>query len=271
MTEEQFFEGVASYKLLTKKEVGQNFLIDASVCKRIVDSLDLQPGETALEIGCGAGSLTYFLKDHEDCEIDVIDIDEAMLLKVTNDFKAFPKLHIQYGNAAKFDYSKYDKIIGNLPYYITSLIIENAVLGAIKSKKMVFMVQKEAADRILAKPKTKDYSPLSVVLSLCYRCKKLFNVGRNSFVPAPHVDSSVFELVRMEGVSIQEGAEIFKLCTSLFALRRKTIFNNLKNLVHDADKASTILARSGIREQARPEELTPQEYQALNKALKESL
>ena len=266
MNEEQFFDNVASYKLMTKKEVGQNFLVDASVCHRIVDALDLQEGEYGLEIGCGAGSLTYCLKD-KPAKMDIIDIDESMLVKVQGDFKDYPNLHIQYGNAAKYDYSPYDKIIGNLPYYITSLIIEKALLGGVKAKKMVFMIQKEAADRLLAKPKTKDYSPLSILLSLCYTSKKLFNVSRNCFVPAPHVDSTVIEIVRNEAVSLEDGAATFKLANALFHFRRKTIFNNLKNVVQDADKTSTILAAQGIKENARPEELTPEQYLRLMKTL----
>lgn len=266
MNEEKFFETVESYKLMTKKEVGQNFLVDSAVCSRIVDALELSKGEYGLEIGCGAGSLTFFLKDKET-DVDVIDIDEAMLLKVKGDFSDYPNLHIQYGNAAKFDYAKYDKIIGNLPYYITSLIIEKALLGGTNAKKMVFMIQKEAADRLLAKPKTKDYSPLSILLSLCYESKRLFNVGRHSFVPAPHVDSTVIEIVRKDAVSLEEGAAVFHLANSLFHFRRKTILNNLKNVVQSTDKASTILARQGIKENARPEELTPEQYLQLMKAI----
>lgn len=266
MTELEFFENVASYKLMTKKEVGQNFLIDASTCKRIVDALGIQKDERVLEIGCGAGSLTYFLKDSEG-EIDVIDIDEAMLLKVQKDFENYPHLHIQYGNAAKFDYAPYDKIIGNLPYYITSLIIEKAILGGVKAKKMVFMIQKEAAERILAKPNSKEYSPLSILISLCFDSKKLFNVSRNCFVPAPHVDSSVIQLRRKSDLSLEEARKTYDLANALFAFRRKTILNNLKNTLHDGDKASKILHTQGIPENKRPEELTPNQYLDLMKAI----
>lgn len=266
MDEASFFERVASYKLLTKKEVGQNFLIDPSVAKRIVNALDIQEGERVLEIGCGAGSLTYFLAEHSN-PITVIDIDEAMLLKVKEDFASVDNLQVEYGNAAKYEYASFEKIIGNLPYYITSLIIEKALLGGTSVKKMVFMVQKEAAERLLAKPKTKDYSPLSILISLCYDAKRLFNVGRNAFVPPPHVDSSVFELVRKDGISLEEGAKVFALATELFKFRRKTIYNNLKNLLHDGDKASTILAERSILENARPEELTPEQYRLLATAI----
>src|SRR5574344_1307779 len=100
MNEDKFFEGVASLKLLAKKEVGQNFLIDPRTAESIVNALDIQEGERVLEIGCGAGSLTYFLSRYSN-EIDAIDIDEAMLLKTGKDFEKMENLHVIYGNAAK--------------------------------------------------------------------------------------------------------------------------------------------------------------------------
>ena len=258
MTEIEFFENVASYKLMTKKEVGQNFLIDAPTCKRIVDALDIQKDERILEIGCGAGSLTYFLKDSEG-EIDVIDIDEAMLLKVQKDFENCPHLHIQYGNAAKFYYATYDKIIGNLPYYITSLIIEKAILGGVKAKEMVFMIQKEAAERLLSKPGTKDYSPLSIYISVVSKARKLFNVPRNAFAPAPHVDSTVIELEFNERHG-DKAAKMYRFALAMFLQRRKTILNNLKNYLHSAEKAAEILEKMGIPATYRAEQILPEQY-----------
>ena len=269
MNEESFFQNVASYKFLTKKEVGQNFLVDASSAKRIVDALMIAPNEKVLEVGCGAGSLTYFLSNYDN-GMDIIDIDEVMLSKVKEDFKSHSNLNIIYGNAAKYDYRSYQKIIGNLPYYITSLIIENVLVGGENLQKAVFMIQKEAADRLLAKVGTKEYAPLSVLMGLCYQSKRLFNVSRNAFVPAPHVDSTVIEIVKTNEVPLEEGVAAFKLATALFRFRRKTIFNNLKNIVHDGDKTSTILAATGIDEKSRPEDLTPLDYLRLSKAIKEA-
>ena len=262
MTKDKFFEGVATYKTLAKKEVGQNFLIDADAAERIVSLLEEKENDHVLEIGCGAGSLTYFLS-LGPAEALAIDIDEAMLAKTGADFEGNPYVQIKKGNAMKFDYSGFDKIVGNLPYYITSGIIEQVLLGAVKCQKAVFMVQKEAATRILAKPNTKDYSPLSVYISIVSSSKKEFNVGRSSFTPAPHVDSTVISLTFNERHN-EAAAKMYRLACSLFLQRRKTIYNNLKNYLHDGDKAKQILDANGISYNARPEELTPEQYWALS-------
>ena len=149
MDKESYFERIAEYKLLAKHEVGQNFLVDPGVCERIVSLCEIKSGEKVIEIGCGAGSLSYFLNESEGSS-DLIDIDEGLLAKLEEDFKGSDKVKPTYGNAVKWDYAPYDKIVGNLPYYITSLILEKVFLGASNCKKAVFMVQKEAAERILA-------------------------------------------------------------------------------------------------------------------------
>lgn len=112
MDKRRFFEGVESYRLLAKHEVGQNFLIDSEVAERIVSLLDIKPGEKVIEIGSGAGSLTYFLAESEG-EVTAIDIDEALIAKLEPELG--DKVNVTYGNGAKWDYAPYDKIIGNLP------------------------------------------------------------------------------------------------------------------------------------------------------------
>lgn len=267
MNEDKFFEGVASLKLLAKKEVGQNFLVDPRAAESIVDALDIQEGEKVLEIGCGAGSLTYFLSCYSN-DIDAIDIDEAMLLKTGKDFEKIGNLHVVYGNAAKWDYSSYDKIIGNLPYYITSLLVERALMEGKKAKRMVFMVQKEAATRLLSRPGSKDYGPLPIYASLVTTPKKLFNVGRNSFTPIPHVDSSVIRFEIIPESHNEEVKETYKFAQSMFLQRRKTIFNNLKSYLRDDAKAKEALASCGIEMTRRPDAIEPLEYLSLYRAVK---
>ena len=265
MDERAFFEGVASYRLLAKKEVGQNFLVDAKTASFIVDALDIQPEEKILEIGCGAGSLTFFLAQSKG-NVEAIDIDEAMLLKTGKDFQNRPNLEVKYGNAAKWDYAPYDKVIGNLPYYITSLLIERALLTGTNAKAMVFMVQKEAGDRLLAKVGTKDYGPLPILIALLSNAKKSFVVRRGCFAPAPHVDSVVlrFEMKPERDPDIEKA---YKICNALFLQRRKTLLNNLKNMIHDGEKARRILSDLSLSENLRPEQVPPETYLALAKML----
>ena len=266
MNEEKFFEGVAALKLMAKKEIGQNFLIDPRAAERIVNSLEAKEGEKILEIGCGAGSLTYFLSSLP-CHVDAIDIDEGMLTKVQGDFEGIDNLHIQYGNAAKWDYSSYDKIIGNLPYYITTLLIENCLLGASKASKFVFMVQKEAATRLLAGPGTKDYGPLNVYLALSGKLKRQFNVGRNSFSPIPHVDSAVLSIDLDQNRDKEFLKQVYRFASSMFSKRRKTILNNLKSYLHDEQKALDALDKAKIEKNRRPDAITPAEYSSLFSSL----
>ncbi|MBE6127383.1 MAG: ribosomal RNA small subunit methyltransferase A [Erysipelotrichaceae bacterium] len=264
MDKHRFFEGVESYRLLAKHEVGQNFLVDYDVAERIVNLLDIQKGEDVLEIGSGAGSLTFFLSETNG-EINAIDIDEALIAKLQNELG--DKVSVTYGNGAKWNYAPYDKIIGNLPYYITSLLVERAILTGTKAKRMVFMVQKEAGERLLASPGTKDYAPLPILIALSAYAKRAFNVRRSCFAPAPHVDSSVL-VFDMKAERDEDVLKTYKLCQSLFLQRRKTLLNNLKNYLHDDEKARGLIASLGLRETVRPEEVTPEQYLSLTKRIK---
>lgn len=264
-TKEHYFEEIASYKLLAKKEVGQNFLIDCDVARQIVEALDIQPGEKVLEIGCGAGSLTYFLAQSEG-QIDAIDIDEAMIAKISGDFESEKNVHCFQANAMRFDYSSYDKIIGNLPYYITSGIFEQVLLGAMKANTAIFMIQKEAADRLLSKPRTEDYSALNVFLSLSGDTERLFRVSRDCFAPAPHVDSSVLRIQFAKSHN-EEAISAYHWAKRLFLKRRKTLVNNLRANGFTPEECEAILSDNSIPMSARPEELTPSQYLALSQTI----
>ena len=250
---------------MAKKEVGQNFLIDPSAAKRIVDAAHINPDDKVLEIGCGAGSLTYFLGE-SNANIEAIDIDEGLLLKIQNDFKAKDNVNPHYGNAMEFDYSSYDVIVGNLPYYITSGIFEKVLLGFKQAKRCVFMVQKEAAERILAKAGTKEYSPLSILLYSVSKPKKEFNVGRNSFAPVPHVESTVISLEMKTGIDHAEIEKMHQLCNKLFLQRRKTVLNNLKAVLGE-EKAKEALAKAGVSPMARPEQIEVEKYLMLSRVI----
>ena len=256
MDERHYFDTIASYKLMAKHEVGQNFLVDVSAAKRIVDEADIQEGEKVLEIGSGAGSLTFFLAQAKG-KIEAIDIDEGLVAKLQEDFKDSVDVH--YGNAAKFDYAPYDKIIGNLPYYITSSLIERALLLGVNAKRMVFMVQKEAGERILSLVGSKDYGPLPILLRWLAEPRRAFAVKRDCFAPAPHVDSVVL-LFQMKQRLDLDIAKAYRFVESLFLQRRKKLQNNLKNLLHDGEKASNAIQKAGLDSDVRPEQVSPEAY-----------
>ena len=259
MDERHYFETIASYKLLAKHEVGQNFLVDADAAKRIVNEADIQKGEKVIEIGSGAGSLTFFLSQSEG-DVEAIDIDEGLIAKLQGEFEGVVNVH--YGNAAKFDYAPYDKIIGNLPYYITSSLIERSLLLGIRAKRMVFMVQKEAGERILSLVGGKDYGPLPILLRWLSEPRKAFAVKRDCFAPAPHVDSVVlsFSMKPRPDLDVQKA---YRFVESMFLQRRKKLLNNLKNYLHDGEKARNAILKAGLGEEVRPEQVSPEEYLTL--------
>jgi 16S rRNA (adenine1518-N6/adenine1519-N6)-dimethyltransferase len=259
MDEEHYFEKVGEYKLLAKHEVGQNFLIDIEAARRIVASAEIQPSDRVLEIGSGAGSLSYFI-DKSEAESDLIDIDEALVLKLQEDFGGNPKTHPQMGNVMRWDLSPYTKIIGNLPYYITSAILERILLEASSAQLAVLMVQKEVLTRLSAKIGSEDYGPLPILLQFRADFARIFNVARSSFSPAPHVDSSVFLLRFHKDVSLSEAQELYAFVSQLFLHRRKTILNNLTTVTKDPVKAKDCLVKAGIAETRRPEELSLAEF-----------
>lgn len=258
--ENEYFENVASYKLLAKHEVGQNFLIDRNVCKNIVSSLEIKEGDRVLEIGSGAGSLSYYLSQYKE-EIDLIDIDEGLVTKLQNDFAGIDNIHPQIGNAMRFEMSGYTKIIGNLPYYITSGILERILLDAKDIKRGVFMVQRETYIRLNSSLGNKDYGPLPLLIKYRAKMNKLYSVPRTCFSPAPHIDSLVFSLDFFEDKNdMEKTRKLYSLISALFLHRRKTILNNLTAYIKDSAKAKEVLQKSAILPTKRPEELTLDDY-----------
>lgn len=255
MNEAAYFEGIRQLKLMAKKEVGQNFLVDPEIAGKIVDLLDPAEGKV-LEIGSGAGSLTYFLSER-GFEGTAIDIDPGLVSKLQNDFEKNPKIDIEQRNVLKTDLSTYSQIIGNLPYYITSKILEKVLLDAKICAKVAFMIQKEAFDRIMAKPGTKDYGPLGILMSLEGAAKKEFVVPSSAFVPAPHIESIVFSYTFSKDRNLDEAASFYRFLNKLFLNRRKTVYNNLKGLTGDAKKAEQALVESGISLEERAENIAP--------------
>lgn len=263
MNQENYFEKIKSYKYLANKSLGQNFLINPETAGKIVENLQLNEGETVLEIGAGLGSLSFFLVDSK-CSIDLIDIDERMLSFLNDSFGGRNNVTIRRQNILKQDLSNYDKIIGNLPYYITSGIIEHILISAKNAKRIVLMTQKEVYPKLL-----KDFkSPLSLLLNYVCEISSPLSVSRNNFTPVPHVDSVVFTLVPNENIKKDENKELLKLMKQLFLHRRKTILNCLQNITKDKAASEKILKEMNVNPLLRPEQLDIDFYISLLKVLK---
>ena len=262
MNEKEYFEKVKSFKLIANKSLGQNFLINPQIAEKIVGLLNLKEGDRALEIGAGLGSLSFFLAK-SPAESQLIDVDERMLMFLDEQFKDFKNIEVKRQNILKHNLSGFNKIIGNLPYYITSGIIEKLLLNANDAKTIVLMTQKEVYPKLLSSNK----SPLSMFLNYVADISSPTDVGRNNFAPVPHVDSVVFVLTPNDNIKNEDNEKLFKVMKQLFLLRRKNILNNLSNLVKNKEKAREILEKMGINTNKRPEELPIDFYINLLKML----
>lgn len=246
-------------KHIFKKKFGQNFLNDKYIINDITSSINPKEDDLIIEIGPGSGALTRNLvKYNSNLICYEVDTDlENTLNQIKND-----KTQIIFDDFLKRDINKdiekirYKElyIIGNLPYYITTPIILSIIESKIKVKEMVFMVQKEVAERFSSKPGSKEYGAISVLLNYYFDIKKLFNVSRNKFYPIPNVDSSVIKLIKKENLLEVDFDKFNKLIRDSFQFKRKNIRNNLKT--YDLEKIDSVLNKHGLSINNRAEELS---------------
>lgn len=216
-----------------KKSLGQNFLIDNNIKRKIVDSASIDSESLILEVGPGNGAITKLLVE-KDVPVIAFEIDTRLkseLDKIKSD-----NLKVIYGDFLNVNLDdvlknyKYSNIhlIANLPYYITTPII-NKVISEVCIDEMIIMVQKEVGDRFKAKPGTKDYNSLSVFLQYYFDIEKVVLVGKNSFIPRPKVDSIVVKFTRKkELLYVKDEEMFFKFVRDSFKQKRKNLRNNLR-------------------------------------------
>ena len=247
------------------KDYGQNFLIDPNISSRIVESLKIVEKDNVLEIGPGLGSLTHFLS-LQTKEITVVDIDRRMCEFISY---IYPDVNIINDDIRKVDISNYDLIVGNLPYNITTELVEFLLTNATKAKRLVLMCQLEAFDRFNDLSGA-SYGPLSVYLHLLGDVKKIFNVKKGCFYPVPKCNSVVFEIT-LKNLTKQEREtyyQVYKLTKQLFLARRKTINNNLSSYLSSKEKCLIVLNKLGIDPLTRPEQIPFNKYLELYNTLK---
>lgn len=248
-----------------KKSLGQNYLTDENICRNIVNAFEIEPGEHIVEIGPGKGALTrYILEKTSNLTVIELDRNNCALLK-----EWFPGLNIINRDFLKLDLNELLsnsveklRVIGNIPYNITSPIIFKLMDNRTIVKDAQLMIQEEVARRITAEPNNKEYGIPSILLNVFGSSKLLFKVSRNCFYPKPKVDSRIiyFDFSVSQEEKVNDVAFFRKLVKTAFGTRRKTLRNSLKNIDVDLSKAEFDLGR-------RAESLTINEFIELSNRL----
>ena len=262
------------------KSLGQNFIVNPEVCPRIAYESGVDKDMCALEIGPGIGVLTKELAKRAK-QVLAVEIDEALPPVLAETLAEFDNVTVLGADVLKIDVLKTARehfgdtpfvVCANLPYYITSPILMKLLEEGCGAESITVMVQKEAAQRIAAKPGTRDCGALTAAIHYYSEPEKLFDVGKNSFVPAPKVDSSVIRLkIRKEPpVSVPDEKYFFKVIRASFGQRRKTLANSVSGgLGLTKDEILCALERCGLSPTARAEELSLEDFAAFSAALAE--
>jgi len=244
-----------------RKRFGQHFLHDQTVIARIIAAFGPRPDDAVVEIGPGKGALTVpLLKQLK--KLQIIELDRDLGADLASRLPS-DRCHVIIQNALKFDFSQLAvnphslRIIGNLPYNISTAMIFHLLDQQASIRDMHFMLQKEVVERMNAAPGSRDYGRLSVMLQLHCRCEYLFQVGPGAFTPAPRVDSAVVRLIPhkqklLEGQALKVLEQIVK---RMFSRRRKTIRNGLRGILEEAD-----INHCGVDPGQRPEQLDPAQF-----------
>ena len=248
------------------KDYGQNYLLEPELAKRIVDLLDIQDDENVLEIGPGLGSLSHFLSLYENSEITLVDIDERMIIFLKIIYNQ-DNVSLVLNDIRKHDVSQYDKIVGNLPYNITTETVVYLLENARRAKRMVLMCQAEAFPRF-NDLKGKEYGPVSILIHLLGKSTRNFTVKPGSFYPIPKCSSVVFTIDIDRNNDFDKALSVYRFSKKVFLNRRKTIYNNLSSLLGDKGQSLELLNKANIDQTKRPEELTPSEFVTLYNCVK---
>ena len=242
-----------------RKRFGQNFLQNPLIIDHIIQSLHLQTCDNVLEIGPGLGALTQPLL-HQLNRLTAIEIDRDLQAHLTNAYGADGKLTLIPADALTIDYSQFGpqlRVIGNLPYNISTPLLLHLVHYISHISDMHFMLQKEVVDRIAAHPGSKAYGRLSVMLQYYCDVEHLFDVPPEAFHPQPKVDSAIVRLTphTTSPYPTIEFAALERLVAHAFSMRRKTLANNLKPIISAAELTSL-----GIDPVLRPEQISVMDY-----------
>ena len=265
------------YGFAPLKRFGENYLIDKNIKDKIIREAGISKSDTVLEIGPGMGALTIDLAD-TGAEVFAVEKDlKAFKILQELVFGKYPNLHLYSEDILKFDIKKTVgsgkiKVLGNLPYYVTTPIIELIIQNGDIVDSALIVIQKEVAARLSARPGSKDYSSISCFVQYYMLPEYLYTIKRASFHPVPEVDSSLIRLsTRAEPpVKVKDEELFFRIIRGSFNQRRKSIINSLsREAVLDAAKSdlTAVLKRAGVDPSSRPEDLSLSEFASIANAI----
>jgi 16S rRNA (adenine1518-N6/adenine1519-N6)-dimethyltransferase len=251
-----------------RKRFGQNFLVDGNVIDNIVDAIAAKPDDNLIEIGPGKGALTKpLLKQNPN--LTVIELDRDLVANLYKLHGQYPHLRVVEGDALKTDFSQFSKagklrIVGNLPYNISTPLLFHLLQFRHLIHDMHFMLQKEVVERLGAAANNKNYGRLSIMVQYCAQVEALFDVPPESFAPAPKVDSAIVRIRPFQQLPYpaQNESLLANLVTTCFQFRRKTLRNSLRKF-----RGDDIIAALPIDTNLRPENLSVQDFVSLANTL----
>jgi 16S rRNA (adenine1518-N6/adenine1519-N6)-dimethyltransferase len=257
-----------------KRSLGQNFLVDPNLQRKIVEAVDAAPGETVVEIGPGRGALTRHLA-RTGADLLAIELDRDLAADLAVQHAQDANVTIIHSDILVWDPGQLRgdsriKVVGNIPYNITSPILFRLLEWRPIPESIVIMVQKEVADRILAGPGEKAYGALTVGVQAQAAVERLFTVGRNAFRPVPAVESTVIRIRPRPATGPGTGAPLRTLTRAAFGMRRKQLQKMLRSSPEyqlSAEEAEQVLTDLGLRPEDRPETLAPHTFVRLAAAL----
>ncbi|MGK5595234.1 MAG: 16S rRNA (adenine(1518)-N(6)/adenine(1519)-N(6))-dimethyltransferase RsmA [Parachlamydiaceae bacterium] len=258
-----------SINAFPKKGLSQNFLIDGNIVKKIIEEARISSSDTVLEIGPGPGALTEILISLAN-QVIAVEKDHVFAQHLSRFDQSATKLKIICNDILEADFSGISqqiKVVGNLPYHITTPILVK-LLSDYREKiiSMTFMVQDEVAKRMVAQPKTADYSALTIFLNFYCDVQYAFKVNKNCFYPSPSVDSAIVTLKPRIINKIIDTDKLFEITRTAFQMRRKTLKKSLKQLYPER-KILESLEDNGLTPLVRPEELSVEQFIKLYKSL----
>jgi len=275
-------EILKKYGFSFKKSLGQNFLIDTNILRNIVDHAQLTEHSGAIEVGPGIGALTEQLAKRSK-KVVAFEIDQRLLPILEETLAPYDNTKIIHEDILKADVKKMMEqefqdtedimLVANLPYYVTTPIIMKILEDRLPIRGIVVMLQKEVAERISAKPSTKEYGSLSIAIQYYTEPEVVMIVPKTVFMPQPNVDSAVIRLTKREKplVAVKDEDFFFQVTRASFAQRRKTIVNNLIGQLENGKERKELIIESlqaaGIEPTRRGESLSIEEFAALSDAL----